>query len=341
MKSLLITGLAAVVLFTASQAQAQPVGELHRVTSDDTARLRNADHSTNLRITVWYPAATDSTETPLLVGPPDQPLFDIGRVAPDAPFATSTSPHPVILLSHGFGGSARIMGWFGIAMARNGFIVIAVDHPGNNAIDKMTLAGAVLWWDRADDLRIALQAMKNDPAVSPHLDATRIAATGFSAGGFTALVLAGARVDRRHFQQFCATHPTDGGCVPPREFPIARQDVDRLFQAPEMQAEATHAGEDHSISGLRAVFVIAPALVQALDPASLTTMRNPNQHHPRRCRYHGTPCDQRPGRGGSHSRRPIAKPSRSRALRFPRHLHRGRPSAVPVLRLSGSTGPDP
>ena len=45
------------------------------------------------------------------------------------------------------------MGWFGIAMARAGYVVIGVDHPGNNATEAMTPAAAILPWDRAEDLR--------------------------------------------------------------------------------------------------------------------------------------------------------------------------------------------
>ena len=45
--------------------------------------------------------------------------------------------------------------------------------------------------------------------------------------------------------------------------------------APDLAVEAAHAGDDHSIRGVRAVFAIAPALVQALDPASLTAMGAP------------------------------------------------------------------
>jgi hypothetical protein len=40
-------------------------------------------------------------------------------------------------------------------------------------------------------------------------------------------------------------------------------------------AEVAHAGDDHSIPAVRAVFVLAPALVQALYPTSLAQMRMP------------------------------------------------------------------
>lgn len=37
-----------------------------------------------------------------------------------------------------------------------GDVVIAVDHPGTNGRDPMTMAGGLLVWDRAVDLRVAL-----------------------------------------------------------------------------------------------------------------------------------------------------------------------------------------
>jgi predicted dienelactone hydrolase len=45
--------------------------------------------------------------------------------------------------------------------------------------------------------------------------------------------------------------------------------------SPELAPEFAHAGDDHSIRGVRAVFAMAPALVQALDPPSLTAMTTP------------------------------------------------------------------
>jgi predicted dienelactone hydrolase len=142
MKRSLAVGVGMIGILAAGCAQAAPVGETHRVTAESTASLRDAKHRAELRITVWYPAAADAVERPLVVGPPERPLFDIGAVAPNAAFAADGARRPVVLLSHGFGGTARIMGWFGITMARSGYIVVAVDHPGNNAADEMTVPGA-------------------------------------------------------------------------------------------------------------------------------------------------------------------------------------------------------
>ncbi|WP_053045395.1 alpha/beta hydrolase family protein [Xanthomonas arboricola] len=117
----------------------------------------------------------------------------MGTAAADA--AIAEGRWPVLMLSHGNGGSARMMGWFGTAMARAGYVVIAVDHPGNNGVDPMTEAGSILMWNRVDDLAAALAAVQADPALADMIDATRLGIAGYSAGGFTALVAAGARPD--------------------------------------------------------------------------------------------------------------------------------------------------
>ena len=176
------------------------VGEQHRLARQPSAALRDAKQRSDLRVTIWYPAQDDAP-TRSIDFPPEQPLFRVGRVAPDAPFADG-SRLPVILLSHGFGGSARMMGWLGLALAERRYVVVAVDHPGNNGVDPPTVAGSLLWWNRADDLKVALAAVVADPQLSPHIDASRVGVAGFSIGGLTALVAGGARIDPSRMVRF-------------------------------------------------------------------------------------------------------------------------------------------
>jgi len=95
--------------YLAASAAAATVAERHLVAHEASAALRNASHDDKLRITVWYPAAPGSVEAPLDVGPPGKPLFTPGSAAPDAAFEDAR-PCPTILLSHGFGGTPRLMG---------------------------------------------------------------------------------------------------------------------------------------------------------------------------------------------------------------------------------------
>jgi predicted dienelactone hydrolase len=271
----LIAGIGIVIAVAGGNAHAAPVGEMHLVTTDASASLRDAEHRPEVRVTIWYPAAPDATEQKVTIGPPGKPSFDVGSDAPDAAFAPGQDRRPVVLLSHGFGGTARIMGWFGIAMARDGYIVVAVDHPGNNGVDKMTVAAVLLWWDRAEDLRAALNAAEQDKTIGPHMDLSRVVVAGFSAGGGTALLVAGARVEPGRLERFCQANPDDGTCRPQRELAFTRADAEEVLKRPDIQAEMAHAGDDHAIPQVRAAFVMAPAVVQAFAPASLQQMHVP------------------------------------------------------------------
>jgi len=261
-----------ICVFFAGILHAQlPVGETHREVPHPPAAKRDSAQRPVLRVTIWYPAASGSIEKPILIGPESKPLFEIGMAAPDAPPAPDprSGTRPVILLSHGFGGTARIMGWFGTAMARAGYVVIAVDHPGNNGLDPMTVPGALLGWERAGDLRRALEFALADEQIGPHIDGTRIGIAGFSLGGFTALVGAGARADLTRLRRFCAAHPQDGVCRPQIEFPVTPAQRAAFEGDPANADLLSNAGADHSIPHLRAVFAMAPAVVQGLTPASL------------------------------------------------------------------------
>ena len=272
-----LLGAALLVLLSLQRAHADPVGETHRVTTEKTAALRDAERRDQLRVTVWYPAMKGSLEQPLVVGPPDKPLFDVGSVAFDAPFADS-GPRPVLLLAPGGGARARMVGWFGIAMARAGYVVIAVDHPGDNNMDVKTTAAMLLAWDRAEDLRSALAAAENDPVIGPHLDRARVGAAGVSWGGYTALVATGARsFDFDRISAFCTENPDDGICHQRARGPVPMTDADKrkTLASPEVAAELARAGESHALPEVQAAFVMAPGPIQMLDPASLAAIRKP------------------------------------------------------------------
>lgn len=259
---------------TFALAAAPPVGERHGIAHTPSAAVRNADHRDSVRYTVWYPARSGARETALTIGPPGAPLFEVGTAAADA--AIAKGRWPVLLLSHGNGGSARMMGWFGTAMARAGYVVIAVDHPGNNGMDPMTEAGSILMWNRVDDLAAALAAVQADPALATDIDSTRLGIAGYSAGGFTALVAAGARPDVQRLLAFCRAHPADGVCAPQAETPsltLAR----RLTAAatPALAPWVARAGDDRAIAGVGVVFLIAPAMVQAFAPEELEKVTQP------------------------------------------------------------------
>jgi hypothetical protein len=119
------------------------------------------------------------------IGPPDAPLFYAGRAAKDAVLAPVFGKYPVIALSHGTGASAMQMAWLGTYLAARGFIVVAVNHPGNNAVTGYTTQGFIEGWQRARDISTIISDMLKDRRFGTKIDPDRIGAAGFSYGGYT------------------------------------------------------------------------------------------------------------------------------------------------------------
>ena len=84
-----------------------------------------------------------------------------------------------------------MMAWFGCTLAANGYIAVAVNHPGNNGAEGYTVLGFSTWWERARDLSTVIDAMLADPAFGSRIDARRIGAAGFSLCGYTVIEIAG------------------------------------------------------------------------------------------------------------------------------------------------------
>jgi len=228
------------------------------------------DAKHTLRTTIWYPADANAEEKPQVLGPPDKPLFDGGRAATDATIAPSPAKFPLIVLSHGTGGTGASLAWLGTALARAGYVTAAVDHPGNNAIDGYTVPGFTLWWERARDLSAVTNQLLADPTFATRIDAERIGAAGFSLGGYTMIAIAGGITSVARFREFCASPEADGACQAPPEFSDLRAKAKALADSDEaFRAGLANDGHSYRDSRVRAVFAMAPALGPAFVPESL------------------------------------------------------------------------
>ncbi len=145
-----------------------------------------SDHP--LHLSLWYPTGSDTEpakhgETPAFVGLP------VIRDADPAP-----GPHPLVILSHGYGGSWRNLAWLASELVDRGYVVAAPDHPGTTTFD-MRPADTVRLWKRPTDISRAIDAVLGDATLSGGVAANRIAAIGHSLGGWTVVELAGGRFD--------------------------------------------------------------------------------------------------------------------------------------------------
>jgi predicted dienelactone hydrolase len=218
---------------------------------------------------VWYPAAPDAQEKPQPFGPPGRPYFDIGPAAVGASLAPAPEKFPLIALSHGFGATAANMAWLGRALAAHGYIAAAVNHPGNNAIDGITVPGATLWWLRTRDLSAVIDGMLKDATFGPRIDPRRIGAAGHSAGGFTVIEIAGGIMSRVHFREACVSPKADPQCAPPQEFPDLSARVGALAKSDRAYRAASEEVRSYRDPRVRAVVAMAPGLAGAFLPDSL------------------------------------------------------------------------
>ncbi len=225
---------------------------------------------------VWYPAAASAKEESQWLGPAERPLFAAGRASVQAPVAESPAKYPLVVLSHGTGGSAIMMAWLGTALAANGYIAVAVNHPGNNAAEGYTIEGFSTWWERARDLSTVIDAMLVDPTFASRIDAKRIGAAGFSLGGYTVIEIAGGNTRPADFIEFCRSPKADDLCKGPPEFPTLMKDFQKLSETnAEFQAALRHAGDSYRDPRVRAAFAIAPALGPAFAATDLAKISIP------------------------------------------------------------------
>jgi predicted dienelactone hydrolase len=226
-----------------------------------------------LDVVVWYPAEDRAREKPVVVRGLD--IFELGRASPDAPLAAKAARFPLVVISHGTGGSALAMAWLGEALAAHGYVAAAVNHPGNNATEPYTAKGFSIWWERARDLSETISEMLADAKFGHQIDPGRIGSAGFSLGGYTMIAIAGGITDVQGFARFCDLPDAGRNCTSPPEFPSLVEDFRKLIREhPEVLRASGNSFRDARV---RAVFAMAPGLGPAFTPSSLGTISIPVQ----------------------------------------------------------------
>ncbi len=176
----------------------------------DVAGLQITDvfmshHGAVTRVAIWYPST--SQEPPTLYA--NNPVFVGVEAHLDAPI--SSGQFPVVLFSHGLGGTDRAQAWLASALAERGVITVSINHP-NSTWEDFDMSKGVAHWTRAQDMSAALDALLNSPDFSGHLDMSRVMAAGFSYGGWTALSLGGATGNHAGIVDACKAHPDLEAC---------------------------------------------------------------------------------------------------------------------------------
>jgi predicted dienelactone hydrolase len=143
---------------------------------------------------VWYPCAT--APSPTLVG-----AFVLS-VTKDCPIEGTKLP--LIVVSHGRTGSFMGHRDTAQALADAGFVVAAISHPGDNAQDSSRTDELSVFVERPADIQRLVDYLLGSWNHASVIDPNRIGVFGFSRGGYTGLVIAGADPYFRRDLRMCA-----------------------------------------------------------------------------------------------------------------------------------------
>lgn len=146
---------------------------------------------------IYYPAEGEAKLTWLGLTP--------AMLARGAPVAVGR--HPLIVISHGTGGSPTGHLDTAVALAERGFIVAALAHNGDNYQDQSSVGAANWIDDRAHEVVRVTDYLLGAWGHRSSIDADRIGLFGFSAGATTALANIGAAPDFALVPEACRTHP--------------------------------------------------------------------------------------------------------------------------------------
>jgi predicted dienelactone hydrolase len=209
---------------------------------------------------VFYPSASPTQRT--TIGP-----YEVAA-AFDAP--TRPGARPLVVVSHGHGGSS--LGHHDLAtyLAGHGFVVATFEHPKDNFRDQSGNGRAEVMAGRAVQVAATITALLDAPRWKPLIDPGRIGVAGFSSGGYTSLRVVGAvpRFDR--FIGYCDRHPKDVEiCGLVRELGA---DATRETLA-ALQKEFTRYG-DTADPRVKAAFAMAPQSI-VFDKAGLARVERP------------------------------------------------------------------
>ncbi|MBI2768911.1 MAG: dienelactone hydrolase [Burkholderiales bacterium] len=143
-------------------------------------------------VTVFYPTADE--DKPVTRGPFTMMLAERG-----APLRGNGR---LVMFSHGSGGNAWVHSDLARALVQAGFIVAAPTHRGDTAGDNGT-PGPESWKQRPGEISLAIDAVAKDPRFAPLVSFERVGMYGMSAGGHTALSLAGGSWSPALFARHC------------------------------------------------------------------------------------------------------------------------------------------
>ncbi len=135
--------------------------------------------------------------------------FRRGRMFPVDLYLPTGGSAPVIVISHGLGSDRLTFKYLATHLASYGFAVAVPEHPGSNAEQVQALINGLAnevtapaeLTDRPLDIKFLLDELER--SFGERLNLQQVGVIGQSFGGYTALTLAGAKINFEQLQKDC------------------------------------------------------------------------------------------------------------------------------------------
>ncbi|HKZ11138.1 MAG TPA: hypothetical protein VJL61_10600 [Rhodanobacteraceae bacterium] len=183
---------------------------------------------------------------------------------------------PLVVISHGHGGSDLGHHDLAVYLANHGFVVATLQHPRDNFKDASGDGHPEVMIGRPIQVKATISMLLADPHWKPLIDPNRIGVAGFSNGGYTSLLAIGAVPQFTRFISYCKAHPDDPNiCEAARQLKAqaARygQTLEQLMTS--MQSDLHRWGNTDD-PRIKAAFVMAP-LSLIFDKAGVASINRP------------------------------------------------------------------
>jgi predicted dienelactone hydrolase len=146
-------------------------------------------------VTIFYPSS--DSEMPALQGPFKLSWAANGRV--------SRGNGHLVVISHGSGGSPWVHADLARVLVQRGFTVALPQHAGDNYLDS-SAPGPASWIKRPIEVSQSIDVIAGSQSLAANLRLDSVGVFGGSAGGHTALSMAGGRWSKARFRNHCAEH---------------------------------------------------------------------------------------------------------------------------------------
>ena len=183
---------------------------------------------------------------------------------------------PLVVISHGHGGSDLGHHDLAVYLASHGFIVATLEHPKDNFHDASGDGHPRVMIGRPIQVSAVITYLLRDSRWKALINPQRIGVAGFSNGGYTSLLLVGAVPRFARFLDYCTAHPDDPnicGAARALKAEAARhgQTIEQMMGA--MQNDLRRWGNTDD-PRIKAAFAMAP-LSLVFDKAGLASIDRP------------------------------------------------------------------